>query len=75
MRGTVTLVAAAFFCLGLWQHDWRIILGAVVLEIIGLLAAEERDAMVDYHRNRSARRARREHLDRLWADDDLSDSA
>lgn len=63
------IVAGLFFLAnGLWEHDWRVIVAAVILVLIGPLVAAEARA-------EKARRRQRDHFNRLWRDDDLSDSA
>jgi len=57
------LYSLAFYAVivGLWDHDWRLILaGAAVAVIWPLISAD-----LEHERE----------LDRLWDDDDLADSA
>lgn len=67
MAASTTVLGVWFLGFGLWEHDWRILAGAVILMVVGPLVAE--DARI----TREGRR-QRERLDRLW-DDDPSDSA
>jgi hypothetical protein len=64
------LVGSAIWFLGygLWQHDWRIILVSVLLAVIWPLIQDQVVSVAEERRHQQV-------LDRLWDDDDLSDSA
>lgn len=69
MRHILVLSVALFISIGLWNHDWTVIVAALVLGLIWPLIADE------VYEVREERR-KRELLDRLWDDDgDLPRSA
>jgi hypothetical protein len=64
MRSILFITVISFLAYGLWAHDWSIIVSALTLAVVWPLVAAD-----------VKRHTERELLDRLWADDDLSESA
>ncbi len=64
MRSLLFILAILLLCYGLWAHDWTTIIASVGVAVIW--PAIENDVRF---------RQQRTLLDRLWDDDDLSDSA
>ncbi len=64
MRSLLFIALLAFLSYGLWMHDWTTIVASVALLAIYPLIAEDVED-----------RKRRELLERLWSDEDLSESA
>ncbi len=64
MRSLLFVLAILLLCYGLWAHDWTTIVASVGVAVIW--PAIENDVRF---------RQQRTLLDRLWDDDDLSDSA
>ena len=64
MRSLLFILAILLLCYGLWAHDWTTIIASVGVAVIW--PAIEND--VRFRQQRTV-------LDRLWDDDDLSDSA
>jgi hypothetical protein len=64
MRTLLFITGITALAYGLWGHDWTTIIAAMVVIVIM--------PMVDLDVNA---RSRRQLLDRLWDDDDLSGSA
>ena len=64
MRSLLFILAILLLCYGLWAHDWTTIVASVGVAVIW--PAIENDVRF---------RQQRTLLDRLWDDDDLSDSA
>jgi hypothetical protein len=66
-RLSVVIFSVSFLAYGLWAHDWTTIIASAAMAAVwpfiasGVLMERER--------------AERELLDRLWDDDDLSESA
>ena len=66
-RLSVVLFAVSFLACGLWNHDWTTIIASLVMVLVWPLIAPE--ILMEKERTE------RELLDRLWDDDDLSESA
>ncbi len=64
MRSLLFILAILLLCYGLWAHDWTTIIASVGVAVIW--PAIENDVRF---------RQQRTLLDKLWDDDDLSDSA
>ncbi len=64
MKSLLFVLAILLLCYGLWAHDWTTIIASVGVAVIW--PAIENDVRF---------RQQRTLLDKLWDDDDLSDSA
>ena len=58
-----TVIGIWFLGFGLWMHDWRVILAAVILMFLGPMVGTEA-------RNEREERRVRERLDALWGLDE-----
>ncbi len=64
MRSSIFLLALITLAYGLWAHDWSLIVTSVVLIVVWPMLVED---LQKHKRERM--------IDRLWDDDDLSESA
>lgn len=60
MRLLLVIASSLCLCIGLWNHDWTVIIASCLLAFAWMCIGEE---------------VQRRELDRLWDDDDLSGSA
>ncbi len=67
MRSLLFIATLAFLSYGLWVHYWTTIGASIALLAIYPLIAEDVEMREE--------RQRRELLEKLWADEDLSESA
>ena len=67
MRAMLIIVCIFAIASGLWNHDWTAIGAGVLLAVVWPAISEEVMGVRECEH--------RELLDRLWDDDDLSDSA
>ncbi len=64
MRSLLFILAILLLCSGLWAHDWTTIIASVAVAVIWPIIEND----VRFRQQRTL-------LDKLWDDDDLSDSA
>ncbi len=64
MRSLIFILAIILLCYGLWAHDWTTIIASVAVAVIWPIIEND----VRFRQQRTL-------LDKLWDDDDLSDSA
>ncbi len=64
MRSLLFILAILLLCYGLWAHDWTTIIASVAVAVIWPIIEND----VRFRQQRTL-------LDKLWDDDDLSDSA
>ncbi len=64
MRSLLFVLAILLLCYGLWAHDWTTIIASIAVAVIWPIIEND----VRFRQQRTL-------LDKLWDDDDLSDSA
>ncbi len=64
MRSLIFVFAIVLLAYGLWAHDWTTILASIAVAVIWPIIEND----VRFRQQRTL-------LDKLWDDDDLSDSA